>query len=102
MRLIVEALSKTKPFTAYVTTVTEAIYHLLSMGVEELEINCELGEHQVGLDILLWIESQVIEYGFIPPRKIKIKAKNSNNADCMKQMVLSIQKLAGRESGNDQ
>lgn len=74
-----------------VKTADEAIKILKKGNVAEISLDHDLGDDEsgTGYDVVLWIEREIIENGFIPP-KIKV---HSANISARTKMELGIQKI---------
>ena len=77
-------------------TVAETIEYLKTGKVEELSLDHDLGMYEEdGNEVLLWLEEQVIVYGFIPP-KLFIHTANPAARREMELAVRSINIWAER------
>ncbi len=78
----------------------EAIALLRTGEVTELSLDHDLGDDErgTGYDVLVWIEEEVVERGFVPPRIFV----HSANAAARRRMLLAIESIhrhaAARES----
>ena len=77
----------------------EAIRLLASGAVEEISLDHDLGDDTrgTGYDVILWIEEAVALRGFCPP-KITVHSANSSAGDKMRAGVLTIERLAKRNT----
>jgi len=77
----------------------EAIALLKTGEVTEISLDHDLGDDDkgTGYDVVLWIEEQVFNNGFIPPR-MKVHSANSSARQKMEQGIANILSLTHRKS----
>jgi hypothetical protein len=69
----------------------EAIKLLKSGKVKEISLDYDLGDDErgTGYDVVLWIEEQVVQYGFAPP-KISVHSANMLARSRMEASIRAI------------
>lgn len=77
----------------------EAIALLKTGEVTEISLDHDLGDDDkgTGYDVVLWIEEQVFNNGFIPPM-MKVHSANSSARQKMEQGIANILSLTHRKS----
>ncbi|KJY86599.1 hypothetical protein TW84_19630 [Vibrio neptunius] len=80
----------------------EAINYLKQGNVECISLDHDLGNDSVGTgyDVVLWIEKQVAENGFKPP-KIKVHSANVSAKIKMTAGIKNIYKLSQKANSNN-
>ena len=90
-------------------TVDETIEELRTGLVEELSLDHDLGEvpdgmgydeDENGYTVLLWIEEQVFNHNFTPP-KIKLHTDNASARVKMKMAIRTIEKMHRKNKEED-
>lgn len=73
----------------------EAIDLLKTRKVTEISLDHDLGDNErgTGYDVVLWIEENVIEHGFVPPI-IKVHSATSSAREKMELGVRNIGKYS--------
>ena len=71
----------------------EAIQLLQNNTVTHISLDHDLGddEHGTGYDVLLWIEEQVVCFGYVAPQ-MTVHSANPSAGDKMRMAILSIEK----------
>jgi hypothetical protein len=92
MRVFLDDIRNSPPGWVVVRTAAEAIALLRTGEVTEMSLDHDLGGDSTGMEVLEWIEWEVVERGFEPPQLI-VHSGNPVGRERMRAAVESIERL---------
>jgi hypothetical protein len=92
MRVFLDDIRNSPPDWVVVRTAEEAIALLQTGEVTAMSLDHDLGGESTGMEVLEWIEWEVVERGFQPPQLI-VHSGNPVGRERMRAAVESIERL---------